>query len=542
MPSVWIPWSTQTLYASKIGCQAINPSNPQVGFDSSAALNAALAQAQTSNVELIIDIPVLANQLQLYSGVTVRGLGVQGSATYPTPWPTSGIWMKAVGTTTNSCVFKNANWKSTYGAYTKGPSNITDKDITIRDLYLNGQGSNGVNTGGTQPWSNTYGFPVDLFQLWGISGLVVENIFMWDPVFLMLWMSNVEYVTTNNIQGYYPNMLLNPTTQAPVGTDVIHIVGPANWVSIRNTKGCTTDVVISLQAIDGNVAVLPQSPNLSVLYMGSITNVTIDDTHCVNTSAPFQIQGGADPNIPANVADVINVNITNTFGVARNPVAWCPTYAGSPNGNGGAIKKNITFDKWKMSYLTSSARSASGWTFGGICDNIKLRDISWRDVASSGSTAATAHQINFGSDAAIGLFEIDSFTIQEDASEQASVSPAVLVGAGTIDELVMTRCTWSRNAVTSTQFCSVTGGTVNRLVMADCQFSNINNAISVTGGTVGGITTTGLSHRGANSNPSVAIGTGVTVARMRSSGSDTAQLQAGAGTVTSKKTDATEDS
>jgi hypothetical protein len=451
--------------------------------------------------------------------------------------------MDTITNGTDSCIFKNANWRSTYGAYTQTPSNIVDQDITIRDLYMNGQRSNNVAGGfGGVGNANSSGMFVAPIQFWGVGNLRIENCMSYDPVGYCYHVANINVGYFSNLQGISPTVVSAPTSTPSLGIDLLHVNGPAQYLTIDGIKGSISDDTVAFNAADGNVAggtTATVFGGYGNVYLGSIQNCDVRNIHVTSGSDPFRTIVGSDALNNANIANVIDVKVSGAYGTTRCPSSILGSYGAV--GPGG-INDRITLEDYEIVGYVSSVRSAPGWILGGTCGNITLRNIKYGDLLSSSGNGALAHQINVGTGASIGRLEVDGYSIREDSSGPSTVAPAISISGGTVDILTIKNCEWTRNSATSTQFVSVSGGTVNRIVMSDCDFNNINNAISVSGGTVNGINTTGLSHRGANSNPSIAIGTSVTVARMRSSGSDTAQLQAGAGTVTSKKTDATEDS
>ena len=72
--------------------------------------------------------------------------------------PLTGLWMDVITNGTNSCLLKNAHWASNFGSGSLNCANITDQDITLRNLYLNGQRANGAaGVGTSSPNLNTNG-------------------------------------------------------------------------------------------------------------------------------------------------------------------------------------------------------------------------------------------------------------------------------------------------------------------------------------------------------------------------------------------------
>jgi hypothetical protein len=336
-------------------------------------------------------------------------------------------------------------------------------------------------------------------------------------------------------------VLANPTNPTGSGVDGVHLIGPATYVTIRGVKAAIIDDTIALNFADGNVTVSGGIPfiNFSNVYLGTGQYIDVSDVHTVGGSNPVRILVGSDPNGNIHPCSALDIKVSGVKGTTWNPGCSCASY---PAIGTGGVKNRITFQDWSVQPMSGTVRTAVGFWWGGTCDNISLRGVKFGDLLANSSTGANAHQVMLGSDAAIGRFEMVDWAICEDSSETTSVNPLVSISQGSIDKLLLKNCSWKRQSHTSAAMVSVSGGSVNDVIVSDCECDNINNVVSITGGTVGTVTTTGLTHVNANSNPSVNIGSGVTVARMRSSGSNTVQLQAGSGTVTSKKTDGTEDS
>ena len=511
------------VYASRAGVLPINTASPQSGPDSSAVLQQILNQAQNGPLELVIDVPCLAQQLSIYSGTTIRGQSFG---------PECGVWMSIIQNGTNSCIFKNAHWASPHPNITIG--NITDQDIVIKDLYLNGQYANGVANNVTYPYQNTNGQYISPIQMYGVKNLRLENLTVDDPASYHTHSANINGGVYKNI-----NFLTPGGNQQ---TDGIHLNGPCVNILIDGVSGTTGDDFVALNAVDGNLSgVLPVGPGafggFGTVYYGSITNVVVQNLLAVSAYNICRMLQGNDPALGAGVKPATCADIT-----VRNVVGSCGGglivnfYTGSV---ASCIFSQINIENW---LITQNSVTGDLFNITGGIQDLRIANIRLNDVGASGGSQDIFH-IAGGGNTTITDLTIDGWAITEDASEINSPNVPLQIVNGTIDTINIKNCSWNRHTETAVNYCNMTGGTVQRINMVGCNFNNINSAISVSGGTLNGINCVGLSHRNANSHPSINVGTGITVARLRASGSDTANLyNLSAGTITSVKTDATEDS
>jgi hypothetical protein len=201
--------------------------------------------------------------------------------------------------------------------------------------------------------------------------------------------------------------------------------------------------------------------------------------------------------------------------------------------NGPPSTGSVTLKDWHVNFLSSTGWAAQN-TIGGT-----VRSFTLQGFRLGNRTTGTGAMVTIEAGASVGRLVIDDVQLREDASGVANTNPIVAVATGTVDELVLSKVNFSRNATTASRVVSVSGGTVNRLELSGVSANNVNNVVAVSSGTVGGLDSTGLVHRGAGGNASLAQ-SGGTLSRVRAAGSDTALLASG--TIGSKKTDATEDS
>jgi hypothetical protein len=535
--------SPHVFYASKCGAVAINPVMPQNGPDSSAALQAVLNLAQTLGpIELVIDLPCLVQQLKLYSYTTVRGLG-----SFIGDTPVSGLWMGQITNGTNFAVLVNAHPISNYNAGNPaasptGPANIVDHDISLRDLYIDGQRRNTANALPATPWSNANGQAVVAVAMYGVKRLTVNNVQVYDPCCYHFHLSNIDQAQLNTLYFYDPGYAAAPGTTR--FTDGVNLTGPARNVVVRDLRGTPGDDFLAIVAGGSNLCVgIPnQGPpvygGFPMVYCGTITDVLADGLHPDGGWTVCRIQVAGDPR--TSVAQQINnVVVTNVTGSCSAGLE-----SDSPNATQGfnlyvtgCAKQNVLLSNWNFAPAPANANIA-GMRLGGIFNNLTFDNVMWGNISANTNPPHVIVQQD--STVTITNLTLRNYSIIEDANGIASPASPLQWTTGTVDEINLVSCRWSRQANTAVAYATISGGTVNRINMTGCSFNHINNAISITGGTVGGITSNGLVHRNANVHPSISLGS-VTVPRLRTSGSDTVQLTSG-GTITSKKTDATEDS
>jgi hypothetical protein len=178
------------VYASRSGCYCdANLGDPTVGHDDSANLQALIdAVPAGRQLTIVIDGPMKLGNVKLRSGITIQGLG---GSSYGDSFPASGV-IQAPNT---DCVFRNFDWTSNYnnGNPVTDYSTIVDHDITVRDLFINGnRGSGGVNNacGGNSDISYVSGgnghskpskLPISPLIFFGVRNLQLDNLWVYDP-------------------------------------------------------------------------------------------------------------------------------------------------------------------------------------------------------------------------------------------------------------------------------------------------------------------------------------------------------------------------
>ena len=202
--------------------------------------------------------------------------------------------------------------------------------------------------------------------------------------------------------------------------------------------------------------------------------------------------------------------------------------------------QDITVRNARLSIVSQSVATPGGSIFNQAIphSNLKFQDVTFQNLLASGHPA---HQFNFSA-GTYDRLEFSGLSIVEGslASETATPDPPILISGGTFTEIDIRNATWLRTGNTAVSFIVVSGGTINRMNLGDVMANFIANIVSITGGTFTQINSTGLCHAAANGNPSIAIASGQSLGSMRASGSDTAQLVGGLGSIGLFVTDHTE--
>jgi hypothetical protein len=499
----------------RLGIPTYYASREGVRFDASdqsAAVQAILDRGQLGPIDFVLDGSITAKALKLYTGTTFRGLGFGTKITEATATSFA-----------DGYVIGNAHRISPYGG------SIVDSNITIRDLYIDGQKRNGVTgVGGGSNGATADGAGVLPVTIWGCNNFRLENVYVYDPGQFGVSLANVFNGVIRNITVIVPGALV-ALSSADVGTACVQIDGPASDLLIEGLFGATADDFLAMNACDGNMTNTHDMFIWPYFYYGSISRITargIYPTACPNI---VRVLSGTPAVGGGPLATIDKIIVENVVGNTYQNLFAADTIAP----NGPPSTGSVTLKDWHVNFLASTGWAAQN-TIGGT-----VRSFTLQGFRLGNRTTGTGAMVTIEAGASVGRLVIDDVQLREDASGVANTNPIVAVTTGTVDELVLSKVNFSRNATTASRVVSVSGGTVNRLELSGVSANNVNNVVAVSGGTVGGLDSTGLVHRGAGGNASLAQ-SGGTLSRVRAAGSDTALLASG--TIGSKKTDATEDS
>jgi hypothetical protein len=515
--------SAAIYYASKCGVKSD-------GTDQHTAVQAILNLGQNSLVTFIVDIPFTVKGCRVYSGTTIDGMGYGATIT------------QATCTSLADCfTFSNANWNSSYNA-TPGAS-TNDHDITVRNLrldgnYRNGSSGSGVNAPGSRT-AKGGGAPGLLYFL-GVNNLKIENIDEYDAISFGLWLANVFDLTVHNINGVIPNSLAGFNGSVDSGTDIVHVNGPAARGSIRDIRGANSDDFVALNAIDGNMLGTWSPPNFGMLYYGDITDFVVSGLfpktcmNCIRFLSGLPNMSGQPALTPCKIDNVVVENV-NGYSYQNAFTANAFDVLGSP------VLGHVILRNFNVRWLTMSGTSGQENRIGGTVSSFQISGFQigdrtahqWPIVAidtGSNTTAPNAPTV-------VDRLSISDVVVRESSTDTTINMPLVSVPTGTVNELVLSKVSYSRGAATTTALVEASGGTIGRLNMGQVSGNNIANIVKMDGGTVNLINSTGLSHQGAGGNASINVASG-SLPILNAVASDTQLLSSG--TISRKTTDHSE--
>ena len=556
MPATYDRTTPYVVYASRAGVPPIaSLAAPQSGPDGTAALQAVAAMNKAGgplagqSLKIVIDIPVLCANVALNSFTTIEGLGGSfefGLFEISKIAPPSGLWMRKVPTSpgTDSCILKNANWRSPYEG-----GLLIDQDITVRDLYLDGQRTNDANNNGSVVWANPNGQFVSPIQFFGVNHLDIENVFVYDPCSYHIHCANIFDASFRRVRVLDPVQFATPAGySANRGTDGIHLNGPWDNVTIDDVQGTTGDDLIALNLADGNLE-NPGTVNVSgpgcfggfaAVYYGSAGRTIVRNVRPFNCANVLRILLGSDPRLSGlapTIASWLSVSEVAGSTIYGPVISQLGSALGL--GTGGYVGFGLLKD-WNISAVASVGSIGTAFNDAGIAvppsTSFTISGFRFNDLIPS----SLIHQIQ-PMGAITGALAIIDHQIYEDSSEVLLPAPMAACGVSggvAIADLDFRGLKWSRNGNTPGSAVTISTGTVTNLQFSDTYINNINNVVAVTGGTVSDINSTGLTHIGANGNSSFALTPAI--ARFRAAGSNTVSLLSGTAP-TSHKTDGTED-
>jgi hypothetical protein len=545
--------SVKVIYASAAGVPAIaSIAAPQSGPDGTAALQAVLNTNASSGVALrvIIDEPILAGNLAINSNTTIEGLGsFAGTPANPTILAPSGLWQRSITNGTDTCILTNTHRISPYQGGT-----ITDHDIYIRHLHLDGQRRYPSNPGAPTPQTNANGQICSPIQIYGCNGGAIEDVFNYDPIAFGIHEANIFNFDYHNIGVCDPNFLANPTI-SPTGKACIQFCGPWDNITIDGLYGTAGDDFLAFNMVDANLSQTIVSGatgpgiygNFNTVYYGSGGSTIVKNVRpyrCFNVLRVLNGSDGRNNGVnPTFLSSLIVDNVVGTTVIG--PLLLQPganvVISGNPiTGTGGGITF-LDISNWQVGSTPGVTPDYTNFPGGLLLTaTTQARFSHFRFNGLNFNTLI--HQVSLlGS---VNMLTLDDFQIIEGSGEASSPNPMLLInGNFTVNTLIAKDCQWLRASTSSgAAMFSMTGSTVNTFKIEGIAAAYFNNILSYTGGTLTNLDSFGLTHLNAGGNPSINVGSGKTLARLRASCSDTVQLQAGSGTVTSKKTDSTEDS
>ncbi len=511
--------SLYVVYASQAGIPLnADLNDASVGTDASTAMQAVIDSVASSgrSLELIIDGPAKCKDVKLRTRQKIKGLGGSYYGSGNGTVPKAGL-IQAPG---GHCCLRNYNQISPYngGSPITDFSTITDQDITIENLFINGnRGTGGINNAAANsgdPRAAADGGWICPIQLWGVRNARIDNVMVYDPPTYHFFIAYCDAGVFRNLNMCDPQNVSSNTTGR--NTDGLHITGPARDILIDGLYGYTGDDFLALNADDGPYTIY----NNALVYVGPITNVTARGLRLGNAFCACRVLSGNSLIDNILVADVrgkvynFGYNGLVTGGIVN-----------SGNGNWG----RVALEDWSLNSSSTPIINLSG----------NATQLSVRGFRLS-SLVAAGYLVSWnGSGNTIDILQIDDVTIDDVGT--AVINPIRLL-AGTISNLRISDLIWNRTQSVNNALVYAHGATITNMVLDHVQGNNVSNLVNYDAGTLTNLTLEGIVHRGAGGSASVAVVT-QTLARMRASGCDTALLTSTAtgGTVTSTKTDGVED-
>jgi hypothetical protein len=447
--------------ASKIGCaldcdlrNGRNKYTQGAATDDGPRINAAMAGATADHpITLIIDGSALISGLFLPAGGhwSVAGLGCG-----------TGFFLK---TGANNDGIHNGDRNAAVPSDLGPPAPPRGDSVSLSNFTINGNQGNGFDgnsTSGSRLGSKvTYYFGINLMNL---DNIRIENVVLVRISAYHIRLSNVGHARVSGCV----------MKSHGVGSDGVHLDGPANDISISKCDFTTDDDSIALncpEGYSGNISRVEVSDctfnswSLMRLYTttGSAAKFTIDSVSVRNCSgilaeAAFLI-GVIDGSLPNSIASLTISDCTLT----------APTILGVAENFGTIVLKNVTFGPSQSHVVWVSPQS------NHVCAFLRASPL-YGGVTSVGSSLS-----------------FDNCQIHR--NHNLNVTALILDNDSTIDNLTFNgygvRDTGAE--LPSPDLLGIESGTIGQLVIDSVDSKNINAPISPGGfSSVGSVSGTGV--------------------------------------------------
>ena len=519
------------VYASKAGAQRSPGFSP--GPDATAALQAILDRAAPDGVELVIDGVFSIRGLSIKSSTTIRGLG----------WNTGFFVLPGSGNSAPYYPLTNANHRSSYRGPTSMPdftfSNVVDQAIAIRDLRIDANRRGGASGHGSYPVLNASGRLISSITLYGVRNCFVDNVYVYDPCTYGVSPANACNCTFTNIRVTCPSALNY--------NNALQMEGPCSDIYISNLTGFTGDDFLALNAADGNISPTetiwpPSGPqafgSFSECYYGPITRVVANGIFPDACGSAVRLLSGKDhrPGAVGPVALIDQIDISNVVG----STSWHAFLANTFGDVGAGLHGKIILRNWQVDMI-GQASTNKGYNDGYCVIGGTHRSLQLINHNRGTMAADVSSSVVFDGDAVVGEVLIDGMTINETAVVNSTDAITLRAGAS-VRLLRAVNCSWYRQGTPGNAFLAVADGTIFDAELRNIHLDGVASAVDYRGGALTNLSMVGIVHRHAGGQPTVHIGKGKTLARLRAAGNDSVLLTGGPGTIASKKTDSTEDS
>ena len=433
--------SGRVVYASKNGC-ALN-SNLQTGggTDDTTALQTLITAANAAGGgTVVVDGVALVSTLQLGSGVTLTGLGSN-----------TGLFQVAG---TSAPLIRNSNIVS-------GPTAPTDSNITVRDIYLNGNRDGAGFHGNATRQRDAAGKYLPCVQMFGVSGLTVENVTVKDPPCFNFWLCNADHFKFSNIK------FVNSSPASNYNNDGIHLNGYCTYGYITNIRGQTNDDFIALNADDSYFT------GSSFDFGQGATGATIGPINNIVVDGMFMEGGISGLRIASTVSRIDQILIRNLSGTCQTQVILVdnmPSLSGSGSGAGNVGSVSIdginTVVNFSNGFITPYYIDIRG-----NIENLTIRNLNRQN--STVPVGQTAYPTLWQESGTIQQLNISDLFLRDSDSTHDPTSHVKL--NGTVTNLNLNGVSWLQTYA-GTGFLLDGTGTLSNLVL-----SNVNAPARILG-------------------------------------------------------------
>lgn len=350
----------------------------------------------------------ISSTLELRAGCTLRGRGQDAT-------------IIKLANAANVALVSNKNIVSTASA------SVTDTNITIADLTLDGNGAN--QTRGTL--SPAVAFK-PILRLWGVDGVTLKNITLQYPTNFAAWFADWKNVVCDNI-----NIV---TATDAIYRDGLHFNGSGQYLTIRNIRGNSYDDFLALNADDDPALFSPYS----VTFHGAIKDVLIDGWQMKDPLLGCRLLSSGTANGSGTGSAIDRVIIKNVTGTALNTVLHADGYGGGDSQIGSVTLENVDVSIHDPVVYSGGAQ---GVYINQLVEKLAIRN--W----TKHNSPYVCPMLNVSSAGNIGSLSIDGFHIKEST---AAVTSQIAITSGAYVGLFNLNNVTSYNATKRT-----TGAIVN---------------------------------------------------------------------------------
>lgn len=468
------------IYASSTSAKLDSDVRTGGGQDDTAPLQAALDQARSGPLELIMDGAALVSGLTIHSHTTVRCVS-----------SSCGFFLKKQS---NRPILINAH-------RTADPEAVIDQDIRLIGGTYNGNGlpdEHGAVDGNQLKSSREYSFTVAL-GFYGIADFTATGITILHPRNYALHLANWHHVVLENDR-------VDVGVSEGINYDGVHFNGPGQDASVRNLSVHSWDDALAFNADDQAIVNSPGGPRMSnpISYgvpwiaNGPISDVVVDGLFLDHSLFGLRILSTS--------SRVDRITVRNIHGDCRG---WAVTIDNffdnfhSGLGNiGGLTIENVDVNPhdWPATYRSGKDRLDKYINIGCSIESLTLKNI------RQSHRADARPAINFATQARVQIFQGDGLIIQDSQMFEDVLPRIALVGDAAVEQFRLTGVTWRRS--TDLPRAGVLmetrgSGGIGMLSMQSVSASRCAHLVKQTAGTIGQIAASSI----VDSDPSEHGGT-----------------------------------